>query len=260
VHTLGYFKNPSDINDYNIAWDHTCNIVVTAPNEGDSIFTVNQVSEYDGAQRFQPNYEIQEGWKKIRGPGGLDYGNFKPSWALGKELNCGDECLFYSLEEQVETSDILPRYLIGRSYRSGNVNLNITDSLQVRSLSFNPFLYRYPSHVNQFLGIGQCCTEKWCHQDCENLGQNLVLLSFLPSSRQFTILADIGEMDPATIRMGVEFSALWTNDFKAYVFYKSTVISFDLTLDNGVVLKAIRSNQSPPINDFNLAMWANSGY
>jgi len=209
-------------------------------------------------------FSIQEGWKKVRGPGGLDFGSFQPNWRIGKELYCGDDCLFYSVEEQIESSDILPRYFIGRTFREGIVHLNITDSVQVQSLSFNPFStsYLFQPLVNQFIGIGQCCAEKWCHQDCENLGQNLVLFSFLPSSREFTILAEIGEMDPATIRLGVEFSPAprgSNNNFSAYVFHKSTVITFDLTLDKGVVLKALRSNQSPVIG-FNLAMWANAGY
>jgi len=259
---LAYLPNnkPSiTLSDYNIAWDHTCNLVVTTPDEGNiiGIFNVNQVSEYDGAQRFQPTYILQDGWRKIRGPGGLDFGNYQSSWVLGKELNCGDLCLFYTLEEFVNSDELLPRYFVGRSYRTGNVQVNVTDSVQVQSLSWNPYNGYNTYHVNQFLGIGQCCLEAWCHSDCSNYGENLVFISYV-NGQGFSILADIGEMDTKTIELGVEFSGVTGGYYVAYVFHGNTVISYNLFLDNGVIVKATRSFQSPPITQIGVKIWANS--
>jgi len=137
--------------------------------------------------------------------------------------------------------------------------VNITDSVRVQSLSWNPFRNNnFP--VNQFIGIGQCCTQVWCHSDCSNYGENLVLISYV-RNQGFSILADIGEMDTKTIELGVEFSpAPFGRIDTAYVFQRNTVISYNLIADNGVIVKATRSAQSLPVtSEFDVKIWANSG-
>jgi len=190
----------------------------------------------------------------------LDYGNFIPVWHLGQELNCGDECTFYTIEEQViDNKAVVPAFIVGRSFRTAAVRLNVTDSLQVQSLSWNPFTFEKP--FNQFIGIGHCCKESWCHPDCQN--DNLVLISFSPPSTDFSILSEIGEIDATTVKLGVEFSAApyGRNTLKqAYVVHNNRVISFDLKMTpQGVILAAAISNQSPAIMNFNIQMWANAG-
>jgi len=256
---LAYFKymhNPLDT--MNLAWDHTCNVVVITPNDDESGFVVNQVSEYDGQQRFQPTYTVQNGWKKKYGVGALDFGDFRASWPVGNELYCGDLCLFYSLEEKQPKQDGEPLYLIGRTYRSGIVKVNLTDSVQIQTLSWNPFITYTSSKVNQFIGIGKCCSDSWCHPDCKNFGENLVLVNFLPQTGSVSILAEIGEVDMQTINLGVEFSAPVGPSFSAYVLHKNSVVTFDLVVNQGVILKATKQGISPPV-EFNVVMWANAG-
>jgi len=151
---------------------------------------------------------------------------------------------------------VLPRAIVGRSYRTGEVHSNITDSLQVQSLTWN--IFAQEAQKSQFIGIGQCCTQEWCHEDCKNIDDgNLVLISFVPPS-SFSVLADIGNFDPDTVRLGAEFSSPRSKPAKVYVYYQDTVISYDVVITNGVIVQTKQSNQTPTIST-KIRMWFNPG-
>jgi len=258
------------IEQLNVAWDHACNVVVLQPLvlDNGTVITTKQVSEYDAQVRPQRDYVFdpnpcQNCWKKAAGLGGLDFGTFASIW--NPELNCGDSCTFYTVEEHyVDGTLVLPRAIIGRSYRTGQLINNITDSIQAATISWNPFVIftsTGDASINQFLGIGICCTEKWCHPSCASLDNHMVLFSYNPystSSEKIIILSDIGNIiDPETIRLGVEYSPPFTTQYRhAYVFYGGKIVTFDLVLDaNLLVLSAKKSGESPAI-DVDLYVWA----
>jgi len=264
VGNQGFLDLTESIDDLSMGWDHACNIVVILPQNRDT-YRVNQISEYDGQQRYQPSYQLAEGWKKVPGVGGLDFGLFNPLWPNGQELYCGSQCAFYSLEELENVPSDTPRFLIGRNYRTGSVMLNITDTLQLQSLSWNPFLMMSNPNENQFIGIGLCCSSDWCHPDCQGKEGQLVLISFLPGASSVDILAVIGDYDSTTVRLGVEFSPapvypIGTHE-EAYVFHHNSIITFSLLVvpKKGVVLQAKKINQSPPVAPTfgEIAFWAN---
>jgi len=255
------------LTDLNIAWDHACNLVVLQPEylTNGTIIATKQVSEYDGQVRPQVNYgfepiNCENCWKKVHGFGGLDFGNWSPLWK--SELYCGDNCAFYTIEEQLVGGEpVSPRAIIGRSYRTDQLKINITDSIQAQTISWNPFVkYMSSSWTNQFVGVGICCTKSWCHADCKDLDSHMVLFSFTPySNPQITILADIGnEFDEDTGRLGVEYSPIYANvPRQAYVWYQKTVITFDIVVDDntGLVLSAKPYGQSPKI-DADVVVWS----
>jgi len=252
------------IDDINVCWDHACNVVVLqADYDTNSItFQTKQVSEYDAQVRPQPNYLVEptgdcaDCWRKVSGFGALDAGIWTSSGTA--EWNCGDTCVFYTLEEHLKHGQVIaPRALVGRHYRTGTLSMNLTDSINVQTFSWNPYNVYLQ---NQFLGIGICCNEPWCHPDCKNLNSHLVLISFDPKNGQFSILSDIADtIDPDTIQMGVEFSTVSGNQKQAYVYYQHTVITFDLTDTNGYITAATKSYQSPKV-DTPLVMWVPGTY
>jgi len=255
------------ITGMNLYWDHTCNVDILQPEDypNGTLITTKQVSAYDSKIRPQANYEFipkkcEDCWRKVNGLGALDFGIFSSAWT--PEYNCGDSCIFYTLEEHLVAGEVKPpRALVGRSFRTDLLSFNITDSIQAQTFSFNPYVY-YNAQQNQFLGIGICCTDQpWCHPDCANLNLNshLVLISFMPNKKdqEFTILADIGDVfDPETVRIGVEYTPMFTaSKQQAYVFYQESVISFDLVVNNGLIVSAKRSHQSPKIN-VEIVVWS----
>jgi len=247
----------SHIMDVGMAWDHTCNVVVIYPEQS---YLTDQVSAYDGAQRYQASYSIDPDWRKVPGPGGLDAGRFEYPWAEYGEWNCGDACNFYTVEEMmVDDKPTLPRAFVGRSYRTGAVHVNITDSLQTRALSWNPFVAY--TNANQFIGLGQCCSEAWCHPDCKGIkDENMVLFSYVPATG-FSVLVDIGEFDAEAVHLGVEFSSApaYNKPHQIYVFYQNTVITYDTVEHGSIIVQAKQSSQSPPLS-LVLTMWANPGF
>jgi len=237
----------------NTAWDHTCNIVVLIPailgSNSHSIIT-KQVSEYDGQVRPQVDYLPPTSgafWTKVDGLGALDFGDYHSSWPAGAELNCGDSCIFYTLEQS--PVDGAPRALIGKSFRTGRLAANLTDSLQLQTLSWSPF-GRWNSKTSQFLGIGVCCSASWCHPDCQGLAGHSVLVLFDSVAKKFSVLADIGDgADPDTFRLGVEFSGMFMKDKQAFIYNQGTIITYALTVDEttGAIQSATKSNTSPPV-------------
>jgi len=256
-----------DLEDLNMAWDHTCNTVVVTPNHVNDtlLFEVNQISEYDGAQRFQPSYDGVSGWKKVPGLGALDYGDRRPSWPQGEELNCGQKCVFYTIEEQIiDGVAVLPRAFIGRKYRTAELAINVTDALQVKTLSWNLFNNYYQNPYNQFLGIGVCCSESWCHPECKSMNikdGNTVLLSYSPPPGDgFQILAEIGAFDADTVRLSVEYSGQFNKDHHLYVFHENTILTYDVVDTNGYINSVKLSSQSPSVSTGSLSYWFYPGY
>jgi len=255
-----YKIDPSvKLEDLNICWDHTCNVVVLQPQYEPTSITVHtlQVSEYDAQVRPRPDYlvestgDCEDCWRKVPGLGALDSGLWASSGTA--EWNCGDSCVFYTLEEHLQNGQaVAPRALIGRYYRTGILAVNLTDSLQAQTLSWQPWNQRLQ---NQFLGIGICCIQAWCHPDCQPLNGHMVLFSYDSNQRQFSVLSDISYIvDQDTVRMGVEFSTVYSSNPQAYVYHQHTIYSFNLTVTGGVITGAKLVNQSPP-SDQPLSSW-----
>lgn len=210
---MSQITTSAPINALNMAWDHTCNVVVLAPSLSNNatVIETRQCSEFDGQVRGRPPYAILPGsvcqncWRKVPGPAALDQGRGQSIW--NPELNCGDSCVMYTIEERLYGGQPQkPRAVIGRTFRRGELVSNFTDSLQVQTLAYNP----WSSKLSQFIGIGLCCTESWCHQSCQGLDQHLVLFSMTPVGN-FQIIGDIGtNMDQVTVKLGVEFSSMWS--------------------------------------------------
>jgi len=257
------------LTDLNINWDHTCNVVVLQPQYylNGTLITTKQVSEYDSAVRPQIDFnfdpkECNNCWKKVNGGSALDSGNGQSAW--NPELNCGDSCLVYTLEEHYVMGEITPpRALVGRSFRTSQVSINITDSIQVQTLSWSP-MQEWVSKFNQFIGIGICCTDKWCHPDCIALGSNdLVLFSLLPYNKgeEISILEVIGEfIDQDTIRLGVEFTPIFTpaSDLHVFIYYQQSIITYDPVVVNGVIT-VVKESQRSPRRDRDIVQWASGG-
>jgi len=258
---VAYMDITAPLENINIAWDHACNVVVISPGKDSNEFITNQVSFYDGQQRFQRSYTLQSSWRKVPGVGALDHGSATFSWNPPQEWYCGDNCLFHTLEEQlIDGVPQLPRYLVGRSYRTTAVVMNYTDSVQVKSLTYNPYCPGY-AKVSQFIGIGQCCSQSWCHSDCAAYGEDLVLISFVPSMG-LSILAGIGPLDAKTIMLGVEFTpAPYNPVHQIYVWHDDTILTYNVLEQNYVIVTAKLSVQSPPVSGLdNIVMWANAGF
>jgi len=255
------------IDTMNIDWDHTCNVVALNPEQhNDSvIYRVLQISEYDGQVRPQVVYKQEEKdckdcWRKVQGVGALDQGNFTSVW--NPELNCGDSCVFYSLEQQYQAgAPVLPRAFVGRSFRTGLLMANVSDPFNLLTLTWVSWLQDYNT-FNQFIGIGVCCSESYCHADCAGLDGHMVLVSYEPTKQKFRVLSDISKkQDQDTARLGVELSPFFTENGttkQAYVFHSNTVITFDLVVEDKAIVGAKMVHQSPPIGFGDLQMWANA--
>jgi len=267
LHAL-YKVDPSvPAENINMAWDHSCNVVVIQPKTTDTEidYTTKQVSEYDTQVRPQVDYKDEilncdTCWKKVSGLGELDCGNWQNMWKIGSELYCGDYCSFISLEEQYVNGQVVPpRAIIGRSFRTSKLLVNITDSMQAQSLSWNPLV----RNQNQFLGIGICCEESWCHSYCKGIDKHMVLFSLSTTFGQtptISLLADIGSViDPDTSRIGVEYSARYFNNqgnpIYAYVWYQGTVITYQVIHDNGLIVSVSKIGQSSKVNA-DIVTWA----
>jgi hypothetical protein len=268
IYSMAQISTQSYIDDLNMAWDHTCNVVVLNPTPGTNsqvIFETKQVSEYDGAVRTRPDYTIEgsgpcaDCWRKVSGVSALDYGAHNPSWPQGQELNCGDSCVLYTLEEHlVNSKPVLPRVIIGRSFRTGVFMYNITDSVQIQALSWNPWILW--QKTNQFIGLGICCTEKWCHPDCQGLDGHLVFISFDPITG-LHVLADVASTyDPLSGKLGVEFSPFdIANPKYAYVYSAGSVIRYLVTVNNGFVT-AVSKDHETVIPIKNLHLWSTGSF
>lgn len=240
ISTLANLSTTSTLANMSIAWDYTCNVVVLSREQTDSQVTykTNQVSYYDGQQRMQADYTTEpvkcadSCWRKVAGVGGIDPGTSAGSAlqshrAGDKELNCGDACAFYSIEEQlVDEKVVLPRRLIGRSFRTGKLLVNVTDTLQVQTLT-------YSSPLKVFLGVGRCCKESWCDEACKDIpDQDLVLLQYVPQKQAFVFKAhigpEIGEDPTSAIRLGVESNGNFRQT-QAFIVYNNHVVTYDLT-------------------------------
>jgi hypothetical protein len=266
LHTLYRVDPTVPVMELNMAWDHTCNVVVIQPKTTDTeiAFTTKQVSEYDTEVRPQVDYTDESigcdtCWKKVNGLGEVDFGNWEASWPLGAELNCGEYCAFYSLEEQYVNGQVVPpRAIIGRSFRTGKLLADITDSMQAQTLSWNPL----PRSQNQFLGIGICCEESWCHSYCHGIDQHMVIFSLTTTFGQtptITLLADIGSViDPDTSRIGIEYSSGYfygTNPMYIYIWYQGSVITYQIIHSNGYIVSLAKIGQSPKITS-TIITWA----
>jgi len=226
----------SALSDMSASWDYTCNVVVVSREAGSEQvrFKTNQVSFYDGQQRMQADYKTEpvtctDCWRKVAGLGGIDPGAFAKPYEKGDmEWYCGDSCVFYSIEEQlVEGKIVLPRQLVGRSFRTAQLMVNISDSFQIQTMTYVPSLL-------VFLGIGRCCQESWCDSACKGIPeQDLVIFQYVPKTQSLSFKAHLGPEtgdDPAsTIRLGVETTFQFSHrSAAAFVMYDGKVISYDL--------------------------------
>jgi len=222
----------SALTDLSASWDFTCNIVVLTRELGTKQvkFRTDQVSFYDGQQRMQPDFppepvKCNDCWKKVAGAGGIDPGPFPKRWGRGDmEVNCGDSCVFYTLEEHVVRGKvILPRMLVGRSFRTAALMVNMTDSLQIQTMTYIPSML-------MFVGVGRCCQESWCDSSCKGIpDQDLVIFQYVPKTQSLSFKAhlgpEIGDDPESTIRLGVETTGRAT---RIVVMYDGKIVSYDL--------------------------------
>ena len=135
----------------NLAWDDTCNIIVTAPTRGQDgtiTFETLMVSEYDGQVRPQvPLFSEPEAgvaaWRRVEGLGAMDV--FGESTGGPLAWNCGDECALLTLEEygygdhghgdDDDEFTAMPRRLVGRRFHTGAVASNVTAAHGLLTLS-----------------------------------------------------------------------------------------------------------------------------
>jgi len=233
-HAVATLTTTSALADMSVSWDYTCNVVVLTRERGSTEvrFKTNQVSDYDGQQRMQPDYtteplECTDCWRKVGGVGGIDPGFTEKVFQKGDmEINCGDECVFYSIEEHiVDGKAVLPRALIGRSFRTGKLMVNMTDSLQIQTITMVQM-------SQQFLGLGRCCQESWCHSSCQGIpDQDLVLFQYVPQNRSLVLKAHLGPEtgeDPSSaVRVGIEVDGFFRVT-QAFVLYDGKIVSYDL--------------------------------
>jgi len=150
----------------------------------------------------------------------------------------------------VDGAAVGPRQLIGRPYRTGVLQTNITDSVQVQSLTF-------VSSFGLFLGVGICCTDAWCHPMCQPYDGHFVVISFDPTTSVFAVLADIGATnqplpqarEAPTALLGIEYFDIFQPQV-AYTLYDDYVLTYAIQQDD--VTRAVtatlqgRSDKSIP--------------
>ena len=201
-----FTQNP--LSSWNILWDSVCNVVVLAP-ESDAETTTFQtlmVSEYDRQVRPQTAYSSQpmaptDGAVKVAGVAALQFGGKELGWPT--EGNCGD-CSLFTLEAQlVAAAEVKPRHLIGRAFHSAELVTNVTDSLQIQTLSQDPRandFYGSGTLHNSLVGIGLCCVEDWCDAKCAGHDQEPVLIAYSGGVHPCYILAFLFDSPVNTTR------------------------------------------------------------
>ena len=170
-----------ELANWNLAWDHACNLIVSAPlgaPDKSVVFESWMISEYDGQARQQHDFAVQpvplsssssssstssssasSPWVKVPGLGALDgYGdNTGGPW----QWNCGKNCSLYMLEQQrsSQSPTQTSTRIIGRNFHTGEVLSNISNDLRIRTLTAPSELWYLVSYdMHCFLYLVGCHT------------------------------------------------------------------------------------------------------
>ena len=191
------------LSQLHVAWDFTCNIIVTASNTTTSGYPRNttyarvEVSEYDGEVRPLPaaGNETAGGcdggcWKRVSGPGGLssrvDWGAWRRKDWEGErpdETNCGVECASFVVESWWNGyAESGRRRIIGRGVHNASVVSNVSEPTQLRTMSWLPpnRTQRANGWTGTFIGLGECCELEDCPPECEGHGGQLSIVAYYP--------------------------------------------------------------------------------
>jgi hypothetical protein len=103
------------------------------------------VSEYDTQVRPQPpllSYTTgcTDCWVKVDGAAALQpvqQAGQSTSKQRTEEGNCGDACVLYVVEQYIDANGarVSPRQIVGRTYRTGKVVSNVTDTVHVQTMT-----------------------------------------------------------------------------------------------------------------------------
>eukprot|EP00035_Acanthoeca_spectabilis_P003750 m.95127 g.95127 ORF g.95127 m.95127 type:complete len:445 (-) comp12319_c0_seq1:185-1519(-) len=279
VYSYGDFTKYSSntLLDWNIAWDWSCNIVVVGPSKEGPNFVL-QVSEYDAEVRPQPSLldgkvgsDCANCWRKVPGFSALQPRPAPPGPSRTGEWSCGDTCVLHTLVEYVDESKTpVPglRRLIGTTYRTGKLSSNISDSVNLQTLTYSSPYIDYmrlqklgsvePSLSSFFLGLGLCCTAPHCAPECAGHDGALVLVSYAGLDSPIQVLAVLpahaGETDVvnAAVSLGVvaDPGVPWgpTNlPVAARVFVNKKILTYEITEHHEGKLAARLNSTSPEI-------------
>eukprot|EP00041_Stephanoeca_diplocostata_P036426 m.1331337 g.1331337 ORF g.1331337 m.1331337 type:complete len:461 (-) comp24863_c1_seq1:3265-4647(-) len=186
------------IDTWNLAWDWTCNIVVIAPHrskavqdagevsaESSIVFKTLQISYYDSAIRPQADLteeleDCKNCWRKVSGTAGLDARGMQEQDLHTRELNCGDECTLYVVEQffNADGKPHFPRRIIGRSFRTGKVLSNVTDIVNTVSLTYADIYTYYNAKQHDFIGLGMCSDASWEDKKCKGNAGKMTLIAY----------------------------------------------------------------------------------
>jgi len=241
---------------WNIVWDWTCNIVVIAPEvtTDTTKFATLQVSEYDLQVRPQPtllSYDTHctDCWVKVPGSAALQQ---QPQTTPPRtsEENCGDQCVLYIVEQYIDatgkTGLLRPR-IVGRTYRTGQVVSNITDTVNVQTWTYgSPYAMLQTrksiasSPPPPFFGIGICCEGAQCSAECAGHDDSLALISYSGLEASVDVLAilpvlssDDGAATAISLGVIVDPIQPWgppSGSIAARVFLNQKIYSYALTM------------------------------
>ena len=147
------------LDHWNLAWDHACNLITIAPRETNSsrFFETWMISEYDGQARPQKKAAVEEprdgDWHRSKGSmGALD--GYGVTVGGPYEANCGANCSFFSVEASAAHPE--NSRIVGRNFHTGKVLSNISNTVDIRTLT-SPSEW-WGTAYNNFvmLGLGVC--------------------------------------------------------------------------------------------------------
>ena len=216
------------LKNWNVIWDHVCNVIVVAPRtQGENIvdYETWMISEYDWEARKQHSLQPPTSWTKSIGFGALD--DFGVSTGGPYQLNCGDNCSLYTLQDKAGAD---PR-IVGRNFHTGEETSSIANSLSVKTLT-GPSGYPIGWSSRDYLMIGLGFDRN--HQ--------LILVGYGGSGAgrsPLVALESVGDRFSSqqdvenALRVGVlvdtwEYERLGEVGYSAYVFWGNTIKIYDV--------------------------------
>jgi hypothetical protein len=189
VYLREFWSTNADVplNKLNVIWDWVCNIIVLLPQTAHKLtqYSMLMVSEFDRQVRPQAMYMSEpanrlNGWVKVDGLAAMDIGDGQEAGWDKQEGNCGENCALYTLERYlVNGKERAPRALVGRNFHTAKLMSNVTDALQIQTMTYqHPIPGSMGSADRFFIGLGLCCTEKWCEPKCKTHPGALSLFAY----------------------------------------------------------------------------------
>jgi hypothetical protein len=270
-------KSATSLNQMNVVWDWVCNIVVLLPQTVNKLtkYSMLMVSEFDSQVRPQATYVSEpadrlNGWVKVDGLAAMDQGDHQEAGWDKQEGNCGNKCALYTLERYlVDGKEKPPRALVGRNFHTAKLMSNLTDALQIQTMSYTHSTYGSFSQANVFIGLGLCCADKWCESKCKDHPGALSLFAYGggTSIPVFLGLVNAGTAlskpdTAAAVRTGVLLdSPAYTPTPKpmdpiiAHVLVERRVQTYEITKDANGNPKNAGLKTTSPMLEIDLSAW-----